>query len=875
MCEEFMPKKIVLQIIAFCIMLGGLTGNSVSQQAVVDSNHKRVINEQLQRQVSLDLKDVPLEKALTELSKQSSIELNYVINNIFREKLVSVSMRNVPAIEALMKLLNDTGSGLTITKDGLLAIVPVRNSYVNISGTITDAETGQTLSGVNVVVRGTRMGASTDKEGKFLISGLSPGVYSLEVSMIGYARQLIENISARGDETVTVNIELQERSLSLGEVVVTPGHFSLMDIQVPSVSSIDAENIRDFPQIGEDIFRAVKRVPGLSSNDYSAQFSVRGGEGDEVLVKLDGMELYDPFHMKYVGGTFSIIDVELIDNVEMLTGGFSAEYGKRLSGVFNIKTRTPNSEESRTSVALSLMNTRLLTEGCFDDNKGSYQFVARRGYIDLVLKLMGEDRVNPGYYDVYGKMQYVINQNNTVSFHMLSSDDDLIYTDDDEDGDGDSEFIESGYSNLYGWVKWESQQRPNLFSSTVLSTGRISYDKSTQEKTASGDIDILDVNDTQAFNYIGISNDWRYEYNDQLFLQWGFDYKNYDADYDYTRRLLTGFTNVPNYSRVDYNKLQTGSESGGYFKSRLRVVDNLIVEGGIRHDNISWTSESYFSPRFNVSYNFDRRTTLRAAWGIYYQPHHIHKLSIMDGEEEFSKSDKAEHFICGIEHVFDNGFNMRIEAYRKNLLRIMPRYFNYMEPIDLDPETSRDRIGIDPEDGISQGIEFYFSKDNFGKHSIWFNYALSLVEENFNGRKVPRSMDQRHTINVDYKYKPSNKWSVNLAWVYHSGWPYTDDRITNLRRNQNGSYSFMWAPGPINALRLPAYHRMDIRFNRNFVTSKGEASVYVEVRNLYNRKNVYYYGSEAVIINENNYYVNKEPNYWLPLIPSVGVSWDF
>jgi len=127
-------------------------------------------------------------------------------------------------------------------------------------------------------------------------------------------------------------LNLAEEAIPLSEVIVTPGHFSMMQKETTIRQTLKREDIRSFPQLGEDIYRAVTRLPGLAGNDYSSKFSVRGGENEEVLVLLDGMKLYEPFHLKDFGGSVSVIDVEAIGGIDMITDAFTADYGDRLSG---------------------------------------------------------------------------------------------------------------------------------------------------------------------------------------------------------------------------------------------------------------------------------------------------------------------------------------------------------------------------------------------------------------------------------------------------------------------------------------------------------------------------------------------------------------
>src|SRR5690606_25915151 len=140
--------------------------------------------------------------------------------------------------------------------------------------------------------------------------------------------------------------------------------------------TLSRSDIQALPQLGEDIYRAARRLPGLAGNDYSSQINVRGGLPDELLVELDGMELYEPFHMKDIGGgALSVLDAEAIGGIDMMTGAFPAEYGDRMSGVFSIASATP--ARQRTSVGISFMNMRFLSEGRFAEGNGEWLVLAR------------------------------------------------------------------------------------------------------------------------------------------------------------------------------------------------------------------------------------------------------------------------------------------------------------------------------------------------------------------------------------------------------------------------------------------------------------------------------------------------------------------
>ena len=136
--------------------------------------------------ISIDLKDIPLEEALKVLASKANLKLNYNRHRIPVDKIVSVKMNNVPAIKALLKILNETGTGLKVTEQGLLAIVPSKENYGEIRGTVVEGKSGEALAGANVVIVDETLGAATDLKGRFVIAKLPAGVYSLEASMMGY-----------------------------------------------------------------------------------------------------------------------------------------------------------------------------------------------------------------------------------------------------------------------------------------------------------------------------------------------------------------------------------------------------------------------------------------------------------------------------------------------------------------------------------------------------------------------------------------------------------------------------------------------------------------------------------------------------------------
>lgn len=292
---------------------------------------------------------------------------------------------------------------------------PAEDANGTVSGVVLDKSTNKPLQGANIFVKGIRRGAVTNQNGKFIVSNIDPGSYTIVIEYIGYNSKNIKDVLVTAKVTLDLStIQMVEHLIPLNEIIVTPGSYSIMG-DIPSMrQTLTNEDIKMMGW-AEDVTRAVQRIPGISSNDFSAKFNIRGGDADEVLVLLDGMQIYQPFHQKdFGGGLFSTIDIETLEGVDLLTGGFTADYGDRMSGVLNMKTKNPNEGERKTSIGFSLMNAGLFSMGTFDKHKVSWLFSVRRGYLDLLNKLMGNEfKLEPSYYDIFGKVNFKLSKSQT------------------------------------------------------------------------------------------------------------------------------------------------------------------------------------------------------------------------------------------------------------------------------------------------------------------------------------------------------------------------------------------------------------------------------------------------------------------------------
>ena len=765
-----------------------------------------------------------------------------------------------------------------------------------IKGNVVDAKTQEALTGVNILIEGTQLGATTDGSGNFNISNIAYGKYSLKISFMGYETKQLDDIKISEISTLDMGkIYLSEAAITLREITVTPGSFSILSNSNLSRLTLSGEDIKNMSW-AEDITRAVARLPGVSSTDFSSKFTIRGGENDEILMTLDGMELYDPFHQRDVsGGLFSIVDIETIQGIDLMTGGFSAEYGNRQSGVFNMKTKQIADGERHTSIGLSLMNARFYTDGTFANNKGSYLFSARRGMLDLILKLAAPGESIPYYSDMMGKVEYKLNDKHTLSFHTLRADDktkrgDIYQT------NYDSSHIR--YANTYSWLTLKSYYNPQLFSRTLLFAGFNAEDRNgSYEKDEYGDVGTFLLKDKRSFNFLGVKQDWNWAISDRFVLKSGFEFRNLKANYDYFYSLKDIRTNnrdslINSLISVDVEAKPISQQANLYVSGRFQLLPSLFMETGLRYDYFSHTNDKLWSPRVSLAYAFSKNTFLRGAWGYYYQSQYINNLDVNHNATKFNSAELSKHYVIGLEHLFTNGISMRVETYFKDIPRINPIYQNLRDPLEVFPEARNDVVKLNINGTTSKGIEFFLKYDRGKKVSWWFSYALAKAEDDiksieFDGLltprtgKVPRNTNQLHTIYADVNYRPNKKWHFSLSGQFYTGWHRTNYHY-NYRTIPKDRLIFYPVHELYNGVAYPAYHRVDLRTNRHFDLKKGRISAFLHVINLYNQKNLRKFDLGATDANDNlvpdgkgGYITPRGDKYWFGITPVLGASWAF
>lgn len=687
------------------------------------------------------------------------------------------------------------------------------------------------------------------------------------------------------DETGDVSADDQaSREIAIDEIVVTASHSILREEPISTVG-LGRDQIEKLPHFGDDLFRAITVLPGTSSNDFSAAFNVRGGFNREILARIDGLEIYEPFHLKDFQGSFSILDPNLTAGVDLTPGGYAAEFGDRMTGVLDMVTTHPT--ELRTNIGVSFSNLWAGSGGTFADRRGRWIASARRGFLDLVLKLSsaGDDEGEandedpaPRYWDLFAKVDYDLTPAHTIGLKVLAADDTLDFDelDDDEVFEADT-----AYGNEYIWATHKGLLSSRTFVDTVISAGRIDRNRQalfTEERPA----EFFTVDDRSDTDVLGLRQDWSHQFTDRQLLKWGFEARSWDSSYDYRNEAdladpIDDPRFLPGLRQTEFDDSFSSSQLAVYVADRMRLGSRLTAEVGLRWDSTTLTDEDEVSPRVNLVYNLGSKGVLRAGWGYFYETQRPYELQVEFGETEFQPMERAEHWTLGYETEIGRRYRFRTDLYRRTISEPQVRYETLFDPFNAFPEGRIDLIETAADEARSYGAEASLGARYGLRLSWWVSYGWSQVEDRVGERDVDRSIDQTHSLIASASWQPSRKWSLTWVWLYHTGWP-TTAVSAELARDVEGRVFIDYTVGPFYAERLADYHRLDFRASRTSKLGPGELTLFVDIRNIYNRSNargLSIVDPEFARQPDGSTVVTFPEEEWLPILPSFGVSYAF
>lgn len=652
----------------------------------------------------------------------------------------------------------------------------------------------------------------------------------------------------------------------LEEIVVQTSRYTLAAETVAPKNFLTQDQVQAMPRLADETLRAVQRLPGAATNGLSSFSPMRGGESNETAIFLDGLRLYEPFHLKNFFSPVSLLDSRLIDHVEFYAGGFPAPYGDRMSAIIDTTNIRP--QQRYYEAGLSLFHLSALAATPFADGRGEALISGRRGNLGDLAQLAEEDFGTPDYSDGFARVAYEFDDATAAAFDLLVSRDQIVAR-----RDRGAQQSRAKYRNIYGWLTLDHEWSPVASSRVIASfTDLVNERRGAVDEPGarSGR-----VTDERTFHIAGLRIENSLDAG-RVTHRFGGEVRRLWGDYDYSLDLTVApgfpFPGSPgSQTSRTASPSPEGSENSAYWDARTTLGDRWTVEAGMRLDVQTYGGTDdgeQWSPRLSVLYSLSSGTKLRAGWGRFFQSQGINELQVEDGVDQFHPAQHADHAIVSLDHAFSAGFDLRIEAYRKYYRRIHPRFENLLDPLVLFPEAEFDRVMVDAHSARAEGVEILMQMQPRGPWSGWLSYTWSQVHDRIGNTDVPRSWDQRHAVNLGLTWA-RGPWTATLVNSFHSGWPTTDLTIDP----QTGAARIDVEQR--NRSRFAAYNSLDFRVTRTFIMPRGALDVFAEASNALSRENPCCVEYEVTTNADGSLNYIREVDSWLPLVPSVGVLWRY
>ncbi|MGB9696890.1 MAG: TonB-dependent receptor [Ignavibacteria bacterium] len=786
----------------------------------------------------------------------------------------------------------------------------------------------------------------SDQGGRYDIS-LKAGEYQLQVSAAGY--DLLETIINITGQTKEYDIVLTSKTYTLDEINVE-GVFkqSQSDLRT-SLFNVSPLSVKILPGGLEDVLRSLKALPGITSpNDFSSQLVVRGSGPDQNLIIMDEVEVFSPYRLY---GLVSMFNPETLSDINLMTGGFPAKYGDRLSAVLDVVNREGIRDRSFAVMTnVNIANANLIFEGKNPFKiPGSWLVSSRRTYYDLIVGpfarksgLITDDSSFPSFQDLQVKWVFGPFDKSKFLVNAIVSRDGVDIVPGSGRSNPDSvNATDVTHNNLFA-IGWHYIPSQNFLSKTTFSMyfndGDNSFDGDIldplidkENLTPSQRDSLKAIGALLGFNFKSRYKFYKYSLtnravlvkgNNKFEFGGGIDFIRTDLSYtlDLDDNFKAYIRSLPNARALleDFNlEGKFNLRSHVYGQGRFMVGKNFYYQPSIRFDYYSFLKAIYVAPRFSFGYAFNPLTTVRSSVGLYFQSPGYEKLidnqtfyDLTGTTGENLKAERAIHFVLGFDRWLSNQWQLRIEAYYKRFDNILLqqkvttyRYKYYLiDPNNTDPNYIKnpsnwirsstklpvDSVTTNPINGATgaaYGIEFSIEKKYINpdtKVTGWFNLSLSRALRKRDDIERPFRFDQPIVANFVLNYRLKSWLELGIKWTFASNFPFTppigitpriynDSLVVNPLTNQvlfNLDYG---NEQNLASERRPDYHRLDLRFTAYTSFLGADWSFYLDIINVYNRKNVLSYRYTLT----SDLKIKREVIGMIPILPTIGFSAKF
>jgi hypothetical protein len=753
-----------------------------------------------------------------------------------------------------------------------------------ITGHIKDANSKHILPGANIVVLGTLQGAASDQTGHYNISNLQIGTYRLEFSYIGYTTQLKTDVVVRSSKPTILDVELVPENLESETIVVSAGYFAREKLTQPSVIGLSREEIRRFPGGFEDIVRTVSILPGVSINPSGGRndLLVRGGGPAENLYVINNVEVPNINHFGTQGtgsGSLSFINLDFVDNVLFSAGGFSAQYGEKMSSILSINMGQGRGDKFGGKALISATQFGLNVEGPLSSN-GNVIFSARQSYLDLIFKAAGFPFV-PVYTDFNLLANYEISPQDIISIIGLSAIDRIERNlDTPKNRVFNASILDNTQNQYIGGLNYRRIHK-NGYADLTLSSTLYRF------RFSQADTQQVEYFNSKADEAEYLLKGIRFrEMSEHINLIFGFNIRLNNnlnrttfADTIYDRNGLR--IPIEKISVKPVNTLDTWTQTyAAFVETDWDIFKNINFNLGFRFNYYhALNNPLYLAPRFALKFQIDAKHALKLNLGQYYQsPAPVWLVNPYNKNLKALQNNMA---IIGWDCMIRDDIRFTTEFYYKHYLNlptgIIANRTDYIVMSNTgsgyggreDDFQSFGYFDLNPDaHGNAYGVELLLQK-KFSDIPIYGKVGITLSKSEVvagNGKTYPAQFDQRFIFNLSAGYKINTSWEISGKFRYFTGIPYTP--VYRPSENPVHPGSLQNIPEEYLISRLEDGHHLDLRVDRYYNFKKWTLILFLDIQNVY------------------NYPIPTIPRYdfWentisktnsIGILPSIGISAEF
>ncbi len=726
----------------------------------------------------------------------------------------------------------------------------------SIKGRVFNEINNESIPFANIVLDSTQIGATSDEEGRYEINNLTPGIYNLTCSFIGFKTTYLYEITVGSAAVTDINIALTEESALLDQVVIQTNRIEKSEESPLSKQTIGATEIYRNPGANRDISKVVQILPGVATTvSFRNDIIVRGGAPNENRFYLDGIEIPNINHFATQGssgGPVGMINVNFIRDVDFYSGAFPANRGNTMSSVMEFQQITGNREKLGGSFMLGSSDIGLTLNGPTGKNS-SFILSARRSYLQFLFQALKLPFL-PTYNDFQYKHFFEFGEKDQLTIVGLGAIDNFELNTDVNDGETDQETIDRNnyilgnlpvndqwnYTIGANWKHFSKNSFQNVvISRNKLSNSAIKYKDNIEDTEAL----LYDYNSEEIENKLRVEstkrmNGWNWN------IGAGFEHVKY-TNSTFNKRVVNDEVTI-----IDFNSEFTMQKYSLFTQvSKSVLKERLSLSLGIRTDANNYADEmsnfiDQLSPRFSASYQFTEKFSGSFNLGRYYQLPAYTVMGYRDNNGNLVNKEngltyiQSDHIVGGVQYNPTRYSKVSVEGFYK-------KYDNY--PFLTNDSISLANLGgdfgvignepaVSNSKGRSYGVEFFLQQKL--SSSVYGLISYTFVRSEFedkNGDYVASSWDNRHILNITAGKKLKRNWEIGAKFRFLGGSPYTpyDIELSSKKENWDVTQRGINNWNQLNTERNGSSHGLDFRIDKRWFFKKWALNAYLDIQNLY------------------------------------------